>query len=85
LPTHGARAAEVWKGNFDELLSKDVPLTVPLEGNGKSLASLAVRVSDAAKWLADQWRQGQFEAFKPYAEINVTGRFKLTHLGVTSN
>lgn len=42
---------------------------VPLEGNAKSLASLAIRIGDAAKWLADQWRQHNREEFQRYAEV----------------
>ena len=29
-------------------------IDVPFEGNGKSLCSLRIRISDALKWLADR-------------------------------
>ena len=41
-------------------------LEVPLEGNGKSLCSLRIRISDALKWLAGQFRAGDAD-MEPYA------------------
>ena len=47
-----------WRHLFDELLDGSMALEVPLEGNGKSLCSLRIRISDALKWLADRFRAG---------------------------
>ena len=43
---------------------------MPLEGNGKSLCSLKVRISDALKWLGDR--------SEPYAQLKRTLRYE-TH------
>ena len=50
-------------------------LEVPLEGNGKSLCSLRIRISDALKWLADRFRSGD-HAMEPYARLKGRLRFK---------
>ena len=52
-----ANAAK-WRHLFDELIEGSVALEVPLEGNGKSICSLRIRISDALKWLADRFRVG---------------------------
>ena len=50
---------------------------MPLESNGKSLCSLKVRISDALKWLADQFKGG-IAAMEPYALLKRQLRFS-TH------
>ena len=50
-------------------------LEVPLEGNGKSLCSLRIRISDALKWLADRFRAGD-STMEPYARLKGRLRFK---------
>ena len=60
---------------FDELIDGSVALEVPLEGNGKSLCSLRIRISDALKWLADRFRAGD-PTMEPYARLKSQLRFK---------
>ena len=50
-------------------------LEVPLEGNGKSLCSLRIRISDALKWLADRFRAGD-PSMEPYARLKGRLRYK---------
>ena len=50
---------------------------MPLESNGKSLCSLKVRISDALKWLADQFRAGDAD-MEPYAGLKRQLRYS-TH------
>ena len=50
-------------------------LEVPLEGNGKSLCSLRIRISDALKWLADRFRSGD-HTMEPYARLKGCLRYK---------
>ena len=50
-------------------------LEVPLEGNGKSLCSLRIRISDALKWLADRFRSGD-PTMEPYARLKGRLRYK---------
>ena len=50
-------------------------LEVPLEGNGKSLCSLRIRISDALKWLADRFRAGD-PTMEPYARLKGRLRYK---------
>ena len=50
---------------------------MPLEGNGKSLCSLRIRISDALKWLADQFRAGNAD-MEPYALLKRQLRYS-TH------
>ena len=50
-------------------------LEVPLEGNGKSLCSLRIRISDALKWLADRFRSGD-STMEPYARLKGRLRYK---------
>ncbi len=50
-------------------------LEVPLEGNGKSLCSLRIRISDALKWLADSFRAGD-STMEPYARLKGRLRYK---------
>ena len=57
MDIHGGQRAK-WRHLFDELIDGSVALEVPLEGNGKSLCSLRIRISDALKWLADRFRAG---------------------------
>ena len=62
---------------FDDLLGGTPALEVPLEGNGKSLCSLRIRISDALKWLADQFRAGN-TSMEPYARLKRQLRYS-TH------
>ena len=62
---------------FDDLLGGKPSVEVPLEGNGKSLCSLKVRISDALKWLADQFRAGN-PSMEPYARLKGQLRYS-TH------
>ena len=62
---------------FDALLGGTPALEVPLEGNGKSLCSLRIRISDALKWLADQFRAGN-TSMEPYARLKRQLRYS-TH------
>ncbi len=57
--TYTEANATRWRHLFDDLLGGTTALEVPLEGNGKSLCSLRIRISDALKWLADQFRAGE--------------------------
>ena len=50
-------------------------LELPLEGNGKSLCSLRIRISDALKWLADRFRSG-YPTMEPYARLKGSLRYK---------
>ena len=50
-------------------------LEVPLKGNGKSLCSLRIRISDALKWLADRFWSGD-PTMEPYARLKGRLRFK---------
>ena len=50
-------------------------LEVPLEGNGKSLCSLRIRISDALKWLADRFWSGD-PTMEPYARLKGRLRYK---------
>ena len=52
--TYTEANATRWRHLFDDLLGGTPSVEVPLEGNGKSLCSLRIRISDALKWLADQ-------------------------------
>ena len=67
--TYTEANASRWRHLFDDLLDGGTPaLEVPLEGNGKSLCSLRIRISDALKWLADQFRAGN-PSMEPYARL----------------
>ncbi len=61
----------------DELIDGSMALEVPLEGNGKSLCSLRIRISDALKWLADQFRAGN-PSMEPYARLKGHIRYTAT-------
>ncbi len=60
---------------FYELIDGSMALEVPLEGNGKSLCSLRIRISDALKWLADRFRAGD-PSMEPYARLKGRLRYK---------
>jgi hypothetical protein len=51
---------------------------VSLEGNGKSLCSLHIRISDGLKWLADQSQKAGNAAMEPYARLKRQLRYS-TH------
>ena len=59
--TYSEANATRWRHLFDDLLGGTPSVEVPLEGNGKSLCSLRIRISDALKWLADR--------SEPYAQL----------------
>ena len=75
--TYSEANASRWRHGFDDLLGGTSALEVPLEGNGKSLCSLRIRISDALKWLADQFRAGD-AAMEPYALLKRRIRYS-TH------
>ena len=60
------------------LLSSDSlqSAAVPLEGNGKSLCSLRIRISDALKWLADGFHKHHNPSMKPYARLKPQMRYE---------
>ena len=71
-----ANAAK-WRHLFDELIDGSVALEVPLEGNGKSLCSLRIRISDALKWLAETAIGLVNSTMEPYARLKGRLRFKV--------
>ena len=73
--TYSEANAAKWRHLFDELIDGSVALEVPLEGNGKSLCSLRIRISDALKWLADRFRSGD-PTMEPYARLKGRLRYK---------
>ncbi len=73
--TYTEANASRWRHLFDDLIGGTTALEVPLEGNGKSLCSLRIRISDALKWLADQFRAGN-PSMEPYARLK--GRIRYT-------
>jgi hypothetical protein len=75
--TYTEANATRWRHLFDDLLGGTTALEVPLEGNGKSLCSLRIRISDALKWLADQFRAGN-PSMEPYALLKRSIRYS-TH------
>ena len=75
--TYSEANASRWRHLFDDLLGGNPSVEVPLEGNGKSLCSLRIRISDALKWLADQFRAGDAD-MEPYALLKRQLRYS-TH------
>jgi hypothetical protein len=75
--TYTEANASRWRHVFDDLIGGTTALEVPLEGNGKSLCSLRIRISDALKWLADQFRAGNAD-LEPYARLKGRLRFTAT-------
>ena len=75
--TYTEANASRWRHVFDDLLGGTPALEVPLEGNGKSLCSLRIRISDALKWLADLFRAGN-PSMEPYARLKGRIRYS-TH------
>ena len=73
--TYSEANAAKWRHLFDELIDGSMALEVPLEGNGKSLCSLRIRISDALKWLADGFRAGD-PTMEPYARLKGRLRYK---------
>ena len=73
--TYSEANAAKWRHLFDELIDGSMALEVPLEGNGKSLCSLRIRISDALKWLADRFRAGD-PTMEPYARLKGRLRYK---------
>ena len=80
--TYTEANASRWRHLFDDLIGGTTALEVPPEGNGKSLCSLRIRISDALKWLADQFRAGN-ASMEPYARLK--GRIRYTATDSTSN
>ena len=68
--TYTEANAAKWRHLFDELIDGSMALEVPLEGNGKSLCSLRIRISDALKCLADD------PTMEPYARLKGRLRYK---------
>ena len=76
--TYSEANASRWRHVFDDLIGGGTSaLEVPLEGNGKSLCSLRIRISDALKWLADQFKAGNPD-MEPYARLKRQLRYS-TH------
>ena len=50
-------------------------IEVPLKGNGKSLCSLRISISDALKWLADRFLSGD-STMERYARLKGRLRYK---------
>ena len=75
--TYSEANATRWRHLFDDLLGVTPSVEVPLEGNGKSLCSLRIRISDALKWLADQFKAGDAD-MEPYARLKRQLRYS-TH------
>ena len=75
--TYTEANASRWRHLFDDLLGGTPSVEVPLEGNGKSLCSLRIRISDALKWLADQFRAGN-PSMEPYALLKRRIRYTAT-------
>ena len=75
--TYSEANASRWRHVFDDLIGGTTALEVPLEGNGKSLCSLRIRISDALKWLADQFRAGN-PSMEPYALLKRRIRYTAT-------
>ncbi len=75
--TYTEANATRWRHVFDDLIDGTPALEVPLEGNGKSLCSLRIRISDALKWLADQFPAGN-PSMEPYARLKGRLRFSAT-------
>jgi hypothetical protein len=75
--TYTEANASRWRHLFDDLIGGTTALEVPLEGNGKSLCSLRIRISDALKWLADQFRAGNAD-MEPYALLKRRIRYTAT-------
>ena len=75
--TYSEANASRWRPLFDDLLGDTPSVEVPLEGNGKSLCSLRIRISDALKWLADQFKAGD-PSMEPYALLKRRIRYS-TH------
>ena len=73
--TYTEANAAKWRHLFDELIDGSMALEVPLEGNGKSLCSLRIRISDALEWLADRFRSGD-STMEPYARLKGRLRYK---------
>ena len=73
--TYSEANAAKWRHLFAELLDGSMAREVPLEGNGKSLCSLRIRISDALKWLADRFRAGD-PSMEPYARLKGRLRYK---------
>ena len=65
------------RSHLDDLIGGTTALEVPLEGNGKSLCSLRIRIFDALKWLADQFRAGNAD-MEPYARLKRRIRYTAT-------
>ena len=76
--TYSEANAAKWRHLFDELIDGSMALEVPLEGNGKSLCFLRIRISDALKWLAGRfWAGGAGNStMEPYARLKGRLRYK---------
>ena len=73
--SYGESNASKWRPIFDELMRDEQSIEIPLDGNGKSLVSLKVRICDALKYLADGFDLRRDETLKPYADLKRRIRF----------
>ena len=73
--TYSKANAAKWRHLFDEFIDGSMAFEVPLEGNGKSLCSLRIRISDALKCLADRFRWFD-PTMEPYARLKGRLRYK---------
>ena len=64
--TYTEANASRWRHLLTDFIGGTTALEVHLEGNVKSLCSLRIRISDALKWLAGQFRAGDAD-MEPYA------------------
>lgn len=74
--TYTEANAAKWRHLFDELIDGFMALEVTLEGNGKSLCSLRICITDALKWLTDRFRAGDDPTMEPYARLKGRLRYK---------
>ena len=82
--TYTEANATRWRHLFDDLIGGTPALEVPLEGNGKSLCSLRIRISDALKWLADQFKAGD-ASMETYALLKRRIRYTATDSAAASS
>ena len=75
--TYTEANASRWRHVFDDLIGGTTALEVSLEGNGKSLCSLRIRISDALKWLAGQFKAGDAD-MESYALLKRRLRYTAT-------
>ena len=67
--------ADRWRTLLDQLMANGDSVSIPLDGNSKSLPSLKIRISEAAKWLSDQFKIQGKEEFRKYHLLKKQLRF----------